>query len=312
MNTLLAGLTAGTVGGTGLSLVALRMPILRRPGLEERVGPYLRDTSRPSRLLERERTLMPFPTMERILRPFIGDGIRFLDRVVGGASGTRRRLAAAGRTTTLEEFRAEQVLWAAAGLLVAVGLSVIILAIAPGRSPFALLLLCASAAIAGVVIRDFWLTREVNRRGLRMMAEFPTVAELIALAVTAGEGPLGALERVSSTCGGELAKELRLALADARAGTGIVAALEGVAARTSVPMLARFIDGMVIAIERGTPLSEVLRAQATDVREAGRRALMEAGGKKEIGMMVPVVFLIMPVTVVFALFPGLVSIHLAA
>ena len=58
-------------------------------------------------------------------------------------------------------------------------------------------------------------------------------------------------------------------------------------------------------MQRGTPLAEVLRAQAQDVREEGRRALMEAGGRKEIAMMVPVVFLILPVTVLFAVFPGL-------
>ena len=59
--------------------------------------------------------------------------------------------------------------------------------------------------------------------------------------------------------------------------------------------------------ERGTPLAEVLRAQAVDVREVSKRALLEAGGRKEISMMVPVVFLILPVTVLFALFPGLVT-----
>ena len=60
----------------------------------------------------------------------------------------------------------------------------------------------------------------------------------------------------------------------------------------------------MVAIERGTPLAEVLRAQATDVREYSKRALLEAGGRKELQMMVPVVFLILPVTVLFALYPG--------
>ena len=71
-----------------------------------------------------------------------------------------------------------------------------------------------------------------------------------------------------------------------------------------VSRLSRFVDGMVIAVERGTPLADVLRAQAQDVREGGRRAVMEAGGKKEIAMMVPVVFLVLPITVLFAVFPG--------
>jgi tight adherence protein C len=56
----------------------------------------------------------------------------------------------------------------------------------------------------------------------------------------------------------------------------------------------------------------VLRAQAVDVREAGKRALLESGGKKEIAMMVPVVFFILPVTMLFALFPGFASLRLLA
>jgi tight adherence protein C len=66
-----------------------------------------------------------------------------------------------------------------------------------------------------------------------------------------------------------------------------------------------------VAVERGTPLADVLRAQAQDVRESGRRALMEQGGKKEVLMMVPVVFLILPVTVAFAVFPSIAVLRLA-
>ena len=56
--------------------------------------------------------------------------------------------------------------------------------------------------------------------------------------------------------------------------------------------------------------SDVLRAQAVDVREAGRRSLLESAGKREIAMMVPVVFLVLPITVVFAVFPGLAVLRL--
>ncbi len=38
--------------------------------------------------------------------------------------------------------------------------------------------------------------------------------------------------------------------------------------------------------------------------------LLEMGGRREVLMLVPVVFLIMPVVVVFALLPGLVSLEL--
>jgi len=44
-----------------------------------------------------------------------------------------------------------------------------------------------------------------------------------------------------------------------------------------------------VAIERGTPLADVLRAQAADVRALGKRQLLESGGRKEIAMMVPAI-----------------------
>ncbi len=121
----------------------------------------------------------------------------------------------------------------------------------------------------------------------------------------AGEGAVGALERVVRLSHGELSTELGRALSDARAGANLPAALQGVADRTGLVSLARFVDGIIVAVERGTPLGEVLRAQAQDVRETGRRTIMEEGGKKEIAMMVPVVFFVLPVTILFALYPGL-------
>ena len=95
-----------------------------------------------------------------------------------------------------------------------------------------------------------------------------------------------------------------------RTGTPVGAALDSLAHRSGLPIVSRFAEGMAVAIERGTPLAAVLHAQAGDVREAGRRALIESGARKEIAMMVPVVFLVLPVTIVFAFWPGVVGLHL--
>ena len=64
------------------------------------------------------------------------------------------------------------------------------------------------------------------------------------------------------------------------------------------------------ATARSTPLAGVLHAQAADAREAGRRNLIETGARREVLMMVPVVFLILPVTVLFAFWPGVVGLRL--
>lgn len=67
------------------------------------------------------------------------------------------------------------------------------------------------------------------------------------------------------------------------------------------------MDRLGVAFQRGTPLANVLRTQAAGIREQHKRELIEAGGRKEVLMLVPVVFLIMPVVVLFALYPGLFS-----
>jgi len=238
--------------------------------------------------------------------------VRAVERWVGGLTSVRRRLDQAGGDLSIEQFRAEQVVWGGFGLAAALALAVLSVLSGSGTSPVALLVGCALFTVAGVLGRDRWLTRQVARREELMLAEFPTVAELLALAVTAGEGPVGALERVTRISSGELSKELGRALSEARAGASLVQALECIARRTSLAPLARFVDGVAVAVERGTPLADVLRAQAVDVREAGKRQLLESAGRREIAMMVPVVFLVLPITVVFALFPGFYGLQLVA
>jgi tight adherence protein C len=55
---------------------------------------------------------------------------------------------------------------------------------------------------------------------------------------------------------------------------------------------------------------EVLRAQAQDSRDDAKRQLLESAGRKEVAMLVPLVFLILPVTVLFAIFPGVMVLQL--
>lgn len=304
------GAVAGLGAGLGLWLVVARLAA-RRPSLDARLAPYLRSAG-PGARTSRPTTsggAGPFGTLERLLAPVMRDAVRLVERVGSPASDVERRLARAGRAGTLDQFRAAQVVAAVVGA--ACGLAAALLLVAGrGLHPFAALTLVAGGTAAGLVVHDLALTAAITRRERRLLAELPTVAELLALAVAAGEGPLGALERVGRTVQGDLAGEIRRALADTRAGTPLSAALERLADRTGLAPLARFTEGIAVAVERGTPLADVLRAQAADAREASRRALMETGGRREIAMMAPVVFLVLPVTVVFAVFPGLAALRI--
>lgn len=293
------GALLGLVLSLGLLLLLAGLPMRRRIGLIDRVGPYVRDAPKPSRLL----TVTSQDTrIARLVAPVLEEIGGRIDVVLGGAESVRRRLQRAGLPADVERFRAEQVLWGVAGAVIG-GLVGAVIWLASG-SPLRGVLFIVVGLGAGIVAKDLHLSRLASRREEVMLAEFPTIAELLALSVAAGEGAVGSLDRVTRLSHGELAGELARCLADARAGASLPSALQGLADRTGLPSLSRFVDGIVIAVDRGTPLAEVLRAQAQDVREESRRLLMESGGKKEIAMMAPVVFLILPITVIFAAFPG--------
>ncbi len=305
------GALLGLTLGGGLATVLLSLTRSRRPALVDRVAPYLLDLpSAPRMVTERAPSLVPTTVGWAVFGPSLERLAGAVERVLGGTASTRRRLSRLGSSQGVEQFRVQQVQW---GLfaLAATTASGLLASLMSEVAPLPLLIAAGIAFVLGVMGRDQWLSRSVRVREERMLAEFPTVADLLALSVHAGEGPVAAIERIVRTSHGELAVELRTILGRVRTGTSVSRALDDFAARTGVPVIARFAEGVAVALERGTPLVDVLHAQAADVRESQRRQLIETGARKEVAMMIPVVFLILPVTVVFAFFPGAIGLDLS-
>lgn len=307
------GLVLGLTTGLGLVLVLARVAAVRRPQLSVRVLPYVRDLPRVGEAPGARRTPSPAPTtaVAGVFGPVLRAAAAGVEQVLGGAGSVRRRLERAGLDITVHEFRVEQVVWGLVAFAAAAAFGVL-RALAGPADPVVLLVLCVVAFAGGVVARDNRLSTQVKARERRIVEEFPTIAELLALAVAAGESPVAALDRVVRRSGGELSADLGRVLAAVRTGEPVAVAFDRMALTTGLPVVARFAQGIAIAMERGTPLADVLHAQAADVREAGRRNLIELAARREVAMMVPVVFLILPVTVLFAFYPGLVGLSLTA
>lgn len=294
----------GAAAAVGVGLLAGWLRDRRRPALALRVGAYLRDlpgSAAPEIGWER--------TWSGIGDALRRAGVRAVERIGGGERSLPRRLQRAGLDLSVAGYRGQQLRWGALGFAGAFALSLPVI----GRRPASagvLLFACGCAGLLGVLARDYALTVRADRREQQIAAEFPAVLELLTLAVGAGEGPVAALERVTARASGAFAAELRQLLAEVRTGVGLEAAFDVLAARTSSAEVARFAAAVAVAAERGTPLAGVLRAQAADAREAGRRRLIETAARREVLMMVPVVFLILPTVVVFAFWPGLVGLRL--
>ncbi len=301
---------AGCVLGVGLWLVVVRVPLMRSTRFVDRVAPQLKSVDVRSRLLDGSPALLtPFGPIERIARPVVNDVVGWLGRFNPASTMLAKRLAQAGKDQKVVDFRAEQILWAAVALSLSAGTAVL-MTLSGVIGPFPAALAVAGCTAGGYLLRDYVLSTQIRRREAKMLAEFPSLAELMALAVSAGESATGALERICRTAHGELALEFERVLAETRAGTPLIAALQQFSDRTRLTPLVRFVDGVSVAVQRGTPLADVLRAQAQDVRDVSKRELMESAGKKEIAMMVPLVFGVLPLTVLFAVYPGIALISL--
>ncbi len=196
------------------------------------------------------------------------------------------------------------VIWCAGGLGVGSAMVAFMLFAGAVRQPAAALPLLLVCAVSGWLLAERRLDRAARTRQQQAVMELPSVAETLAIAVAAGAALPHAIELLVRREQGVLVDNLSLVLQDIRSGSGMDRALAAVQERLPMLAIGRFVDALRIALERGTPVVDVLHAQATDARNEARRLLMEKAGRREIAMMAPVVFFVLPAVVVIALFPG--------
>ncbi|MGV2985903.1 type II secretion system F family protein [Microbacterium sp. AGC85] len=301
MALLLGGLLAA-----GMLCVLAAAPRWGAASLTVRIAPYVRDAvddaALPTGILPRAGVLPLHGGngWERLKRMFA--------RGLGGSDALALRLAQAGIDDTPASFRARQLGWAVTGFGAGCVL-VVILALTGRMTPPAAVLPVLVGAVGAVAV-DLMLTARVKARLSRLSDELPTTLEFLALCLSAGEGFLDALRRVASIGSGELTHELRQVVLAVGTGSPLADALSEMSARLRLPGLSRAVDQVIAALEHGAPLAGVLHSQAADAREDAKRVLIEQAGRREIYMMLPLVFLILPLSVLFAVFPGLFILRL--
>ncbi|MFT2692609.1 type II secretion system F family protein [Clavibacter zhangzhiyongii] len=307
------GAVLGLMAGLGLWTMLGAVPRFRRARLLDRVAPHVLDVSEGARRHLAVTTVHPLPVLGTLGAPAVIPLRQGLARVLGGTERIAQLLAQSGAGDDVERHRSRQLV----GLVLGTAAGAVLAAVAGGAALLGgglpqtqIVAIPVVAGIAGLVACDRVLERSAKRRLARISAELPTVLEFLALSLAAGEGLLDALRRVACVGSGELAEELGRVVADVGTGIPVARAFEDLARRLALPAVSRLVDQLAGSLERGTPLAEVLRAQAQDAREVAKRDLLESAGRKEVGMLVPLVFLILPLTIVFALFPGILVLQL--
>jgi tight adherence protein C len=290
------GVLLGGGLGVGICLMLWALPRWGAMTLDRRIAPYIRDIADPLGL-----TPLTPSTRWNSWGPSLAARI-------GGADALDARLRRAGRPPEATAFRLRQLGWALGGLAGGAVLAVAV-TLAGGGNP-GLSVLPVVAGVATGAIPELRLSQAVRARAQRVAEELPTILEFLALCLAAGESVFDAIRRVAAIGHGDLVELLRHAVVEVGTGSSLADALRSVGRDAQVPAVARSIDQIVAAIERGAPLAQVLQAQAQDAQEEAKRVLIEQAGRKEIAMLFPLVFLILPLSVLIAIFPGVLMLRL--
>lgn len=224
-------------------------------------------------------------------------------------ASTSNRLAEIGldNPQDFERFRTKQLLNSAA-----IGCGSFFITVLMSNPPALALFLSVSTFSLTFVLIDRDLSKKVKKQRLMIDSEFPAVIEMFSLALSAGETPIVAMERIAVTAKGSLSREFSKVVDQVKLGKPFHLALDQMGRGLESLLIRRFVDSLIIATLRGAPLIEVLQRHAQEAREAQRNRVLGAAAKAEISMMIPVVFLILPISILFALWPSLANLNLIA
>lgn len=176
----------------------------------------------------------------------------------------------------------------------------------PGRSAPGL---GVAGAAAGVLALNMWVTTRRERRAESLRQELPSVADGLALQVVAGESVATAIEHYTGQAQGVAAQELAGAVAAYRDGQALPEALTRVARHSSHIEAARLYQLLGHAHQTGGRLVEALSELATDYRAALARDLTAEGGRRALAVYGPILALMIPVSVLFLMYPTLVGLR---
>lgn len=304
MTTFIIALVLGAPLGLGLLLIRSSLASPKGPRAGQRIAPYVSDISSDAHT-----TAIATGGAVRHRRSLRGRMVIVSGKLVTRGVGIvelEAMLRRAGRTESGSEWTTGRLMSMLVGAVVGLSLGSVYAASIASVAPA--IGLVALGGVTGWWVPLWLLRRQGRSRALDLEAEMTAGLELLGLCLAAGEDLTSALMRIARLGSGPFTEVIRVAVVRIEIGVPVAQAMTESAAAAGVPALTRAVEHITATLERGTPLVDVLAAQVSDVREEGKRRLIEAAGKNEVLMLIPLVFLILPVTIAFAVFPGIIAI----
>jgi len=150
-------------------------------------------------------------------------------------------------------------------------------------------------------------TKKFNE--VRVLLEIPDFASVLWFALSAGESLDRSLRIAVSRGSGFVSSEFEKLIQRVDLGALMQHELENLAAESKSDQIRELAAKLAVALVNGTPMADLLAEFVQSTNSEVRAILLAKAGKNETKMMIPMVFVILPVTVMFALYPSLALIQ---
>jgi tight adherence protein C len=164
---------------------------------------------------------------------------------------------------------------------------------------------------AGFKLPDYFLSKRVARRKVKLRKALPDALDLIVVCAEAGLTIDRCFRNVSQQLGivhPELCDEFSLFTAEISAGLRRREALENLASRTQETEIRKFVAVLAQADRFGTSMAEALRTHADYLRMRRRQEAEEKASKVGVKLIFPIFFFIMPCMILVTVGPAAIAI----
>ena len=140
--------------------------------------------------------------------------------------------------------------------------------------------------------------------------ELVSILQMVSIMISAGESPVASLRYIAERSDGILPKLLSQELENLESEGILIKTLDFLAISSGSKQVRRLGNSIQVAIDRGSPLRQVIQNQVTSLNKEIHTQLLKKSGRSEIALLIPVVFLILPVSILFAIWPSIYSLNL--
>lgn len=158
--------------------------------------------------------------------------------------------------------------------------------------------------LIGFILPILWLRSKIRSRQTEIIRALPDALDLLTIAVEAGMGFDGAMQKLADKWDNELSKGFSKVVQEMRLGIPRREALRNMDKTMGVPDITTFVAAIIQAEILGVSIAKILRVQSDQMRVKRRQRAQEMANKAPIKMLFPMVFLIFPALFIVLLGPA--------